>query len=200
MTTADEINLAIAVATIISALISLAVAIVTFQIVKTSRETVAVMRAQLEATSRPYIQITPTVRPMSTLLTLVIANAGATAARNLRLTFDRDFFFNAEEREDGNLRRFTAFTQSIESFSPKAEMNFPLGIGHQVFRNPALCPPKFSILAEYEYDGRRVTEETIVDLQPFARSAKPVDAVVERLDKLNENLEAIHAVLRRTDG
>lgn len=123
MTTADQINIAIAIATTCSAIVSLVVAVVTYMIVRANREAVAVMGAQLEATTRPYIQVTPMVREMSTFLELRIMNAGASAATDLRLTLDKDYHFNAEEGEAKNLKKYTAFSQPIESLPPKAELN-----------------------------------------------------------------------------
>lgn len=49
MTLPDQINLAVAITGGCSAAISLFVAIVTYQMVKANRETVAVMKAQLDA-------------------------------------------------------------------------------------------------------------------------------------------------------
>lgn len=200
MTLADKINLAVAIIAGVSAAISLFVAIVTYQMVKANREAVAVMREQLDAASRPHIQISPMIRSMSTLLMLSIKNTGGSSARNLLLTMDKDFYFNAESGEDDNLRKYTAFVHPIESLSPQAEMNFYLGVGHNIFRNSERCPQKFTIKAEYEFQGRRLIESTIIDLQPFRKSAKPVDPVVERLDDINKSLVKISNSLSRTDG
>jgi hypothetical protein len=140
MTLADKINLAVAIAGGCSAAISLFVAIVTHQMVKANRETVAVMRAQLDASTRPYIQVTPIVRPMTTMLMLSIKNAGGSSALNLRLNLDKNFYFNAYTDEGDNLKTYTTFVHPIESLSPQAEMIFHLGVAHNIFRNSERCP------------------------------------------------------------
>jgi hypothetical protein len=200
MSLSDRINLAIAIAAACSTVVSVAVVIVTYMIVRANRQTVAVMEAQLLAATRPYVQVAPFVRPMSTLLLLNISNAGATAARNLRLTLDRDYYVHAEHRPDRNLRSFAAFSQPIESLPPKAEFSFHLGVGHKILASPDLSPITFRIKAEYEGAGHRYAEEFVVDLQPYVNSAQPIEPLVERIDKLNEHLNAISATLKRTAG
>lgn len=199
MTLADQINLVVAITGGCSAVISLFVAIVTYQMVKANRETVAVMKAQLDASTRPYIQVTPVVRAMSTLLMLSIRNAGGSSAMNLRLSLDKDFYFNAHASEDDNLRTYTTFVHPIQSFSPHAEMTFYLGIGHNIFGDSKRCPQQFTVRAEYEYQDKRVIESTTIDLQPFRKSAKPVDPIVEQLGKMTEHLSGIRASISRTD-
>jgi hypothetical protein len=137
---------------------------------------------------------------MTTLLLLNITNTGSTAARNLRLTLDRDYYVHAEHRPDRNLRSFAAFSQPIESLPPKAELSFHLGVGHKILANPDLSPITFRVKAEYEGEGRRFAEEFVVDLQPYVNSAQPIDPLVERIDKLNEHLKSISATLQRPAG
>jgi uncharacterized protein YceK len=95
MNLSDQLNLAVAITGGCSAVISLFVATVSYQMVKANREAVAVMKAQLDATTRPYIQVTPIVRAMSTMLMLSIKNTGGSSAINLRLSLDKNFYFNA---------------------------------------------------------------------------------------------------------
>jgi hypothetical protein len=200
MNLADQINLAVAITGGCSAAISLFVAIVTYQMVKANRETVAVMKAQLDASTRPYIQVTPVVRAMSTLLMLSIKNTGGSSAMNLRLSLDKDFYFNAHTSEDDNLRTYTTFVHPIQSFSPQAEMVFYLGVGHNIFRDSERCPQQFTVRAEYEYQDRRVVESTTIDLQPYRKSAKPVDPIVEQLEKISEHLSRISASTSGANG
>jgi hypothetical protein len=175
------------------------VAFVSYQMVRANREAVAVMQAQLNASQRPYIQITPFIRPMTTLLLLSIRNTGGTAARNLTLSMDKDFYFNGQSDDGSNLRRYTAFSRPIESLSPLSEMTFHLGLGSSIFSNPERCPQTFSIKAEYDFRDQRIVESTTIDLQPLQKSAKPVDAMVERLDDLNNTLSKIHLAIIKTN-
>ncbi|AZP12317.1 hypothetical protein [Undibacterium parvum] len=200
MNLADKINLAVAITGGCSAAISLFVAIVTYQMVKANRETVAVMKAQLDASTRPYIQVTPVVRAMSTMLMLSIKNAGGSSAKNLRLSLDKDFYFNAHPDEDDNLRKYTTFVHPIQSLSPQAEMVFYLGVGHNIFRDSERCPQQFTVQAEYEYQDNRVVESTTIDLQPFRKSAKPVDPIVEQLENISGHLSEIRSAVSRSDA
>lgn len=199
MSTADSINLAIAIATALSVIVALAVAIVTYKAVLANRAAVDVMRAQLEATTRPYILVAPVVRPMSTFLQLRIVNTGSSSAKNLRLSLGQDYYFNAEQSPSKNLKNYAAFTHPIAEFPPQAELLFHLGVGHRILRSD-LSPLRFTVTAQYEYSGREAKEETIVDLQPFGNSGKPIDPVAERLEGIEAQLKQLVAVVRRDEA
>lgn len=191
MQTADQINLAIAIISGLTALASLAVMFATFRILQANRESVAVMREQVRSLSRPYIQITPWVRTGSTLMMLTIRNAGSTNARNLKLSMDRDFYFNGEKAPSRNLKEFSAFKEVIECLPPHAELNFHLGVGYVVFGKTDLCPMRFTITAEYDFEGEHASEHTAIDLQPFQFTAQPIDPVAEQIEKLTQKLDQI---------
>ena len=188
MTTADKINLIIAIATAASTIASLAVVFLTLRVLQANRAAVGVMKAQLDATTRPYILIVPVARPMTTLLELRIVNTGSSAAESMRLSLDKDYYFNAEDTESSNLRRYEAFVHPIESFPPRAELKFALGIGHRILTSDR-CPLRFTVTAEYSWSGQHCVERTRIDLQPYAQSGQPIDAVAERLDKIARILE-----------
>lgn len=196
MQIADQINLAIAIVSALTALASLAVMFATFRILQANRESVAIMREQVRSLSRPYIQITPWVRTGSTLMMLTIRNAGSTNARNLRLSMDRDFYFNGEKAHGKNLRDFSAFTELIECLPPQAELVFHLGLGHAIFGKAENSPNRFSITAEYDFEGEHASEITVVDLQPFQFSAKLIDPVAEQIEKLTQKLSEIALKIR----
>jgi hypothetical protein len=199
MTPSDQINLAIAIATACSVVVSLAVVYVSYLVVKANREAVNVMREQLDASTRPYIYVAPDTRPMTTLLLLRVANTGASAAKNLRLKLDRDYYFNAEKSDSKNIRCYAAFTHVIEAFAPRAELVFHLGVGHKIL-NSDLCPLRFRVTAEYEHNGHTVTEITSVDLQPYIEAAQPMDPISERLDKLVQEFKTLNDLRRKNDG
>lgn len=196
MQTADQINLAIAIISGVSTLTSLAVVIATYKILSANRETVAVMKEQVLAFTRPYIQIYPWVRVGSTMLMLTIKNSGASPAEKVKLSLDRDFHFNAELSESKNLRLFTAFSNPIESLPPKAELTFHLGLGHVIFGNTERCPQQFSVSVEYTFEDRKVHETTVVDLQPFMYSAMPIDPIAEQLEIMNQHIKGIQQELK----
>jgi hypothetical protein len=191
MQTSDQINLAIAITSGFSTLMSLAVVVATFKILRANRDTVAVMREQIRSMSRPYVQVTPWVRVGSTLMMLSIRNSGTSSACNLRLSLDKDFYSNGERIDARNLRRYTAFNEVIQSFPPRAELSFHLGVGHVVFGQTGACPTRFTVTAEYEFEGEHVKETTVVDLQPYQYSAQPIDPVAEEIEKLTKKLDQI---------
>jgi hypothetical protein len=186
MPTADQINIAIAIISACSTLLTLAVVVATFKILRANQETVSVMKEQIRAVSRPYVQVRPWVRVGTSMLMLTIENTGASAAHNLKLTMDKDFHSNGDANPSRNLRQYTAFVHPIESLPPKAELTFHLGPGHVVFQNGDLCPQRFTVHAEYDFENQSVSERTIVDLQPFQYSAQPTDPIAEQLEKLNQ--------------
>ena len=191
MQIADQINLAIAMVSGLTTLTSLAVMFATFKILQVNRESVAVMRAQVRSLSRPYIQVTPWVQTGSKLMMLTIRNAGSTNARNLKLSMDRDFYFNGEIGSGKNLREFPAFTEVIECLPPHAELVFYLGVGYVVFGKAEHCPTRFTVTANYDFEGEHASETTIVDLQPFQFTAQPIDPVAEQIEKLTQKLSEI---------
>lgn len=191
MPIADQINLAIAIVSGLTALASLAVMFATFKILQANRESVEVMREQVRSLSRPYIQVTPWVRTGSTLMMLTIRNAGSTNAKNLKLSMDRDFYFNGEKGAGKNLREFSAFAEIIECLPPHAELVFHLGVGHVIFGKAEHSPSRFTITADYDFEGEHASEATVVDLHPFQFTAQPIDPVAEQIEKLSQALREI---------
>ena len=190
MSNADWINLAIAIATAVSSLISLLVVYLTLQVLRANRAAVDVMQAQLDSVTRPNISIGVRVRPMTTFFELTVSNSGAASADNLRLTIDRDYYFNAEETASSNLRQYPAFVHPIDSFSPKASITFALGAGFNIL-NSDRSPLRFKITAAYDWSGRQYSETTSIDLHPFRHAIQNSDAVAERLDRIAKAVEAI---------
>ncbi len=67
-------------------------AYLTHRIAKANRQVVQVMREQSEALTRPYVTVAAVAQPGSPALYLRISNTGKTAAEQLRLELDRDFY------------------------------------------------------------------------------------------------------------
>lgn len=195
MQTSDQINLAIAIATSLSVIASLVVAALTWHIAKSNRLTAQLMQAQIEAASRPYIQIGPSVRIGTPLLQLSIKNTGKSNAENLRLELSQNFYFNDEASEDGNLKTFTAFVHPISTFPPDTALVFDLGIGSKIHKNSERCPQKFSIKATYESFGKKYSESTEIDLQPFLRTSVPHEPIADELEKVHRNLDRINSTI-----
>jgi hypothetical protein len=190
MPTADQINLAIAIATAASTVASLCVVYLTLHVLRANRAAVEVMQAQLESVTRPFILVVAAARPTTTFLELTITNTGGSAANNLRLTLDRDYYFNSEESEGSNLRRYPAFIHPIDSFSPKASLTFGLGVGFRVL-NSNRSPLRFTVTAEYDWTGRHFVDRSRIDLQPFKQTLARPDPIVEKLDRIADAVEAM---------
>jgi hypothetical protein len=194
MTSTSMLDLAIAIAAGVSAVIAAVYTVVTAKILRVNRGALDAMRAQVVELTRPRVVIWPWVRLGTQLFCLTVKNSGSTSATHLRLTLDRDFFVFGEQKEDRNLRHFAAFTNSIDALAPSAEMVFYLGVSHQMFRQPektASMPLTFSIRAEYRLGESKYDETTFVDLRPFLESAVPQDPIAEEIEKVSKELKRL---------
>jgi hypothetical protein len=160
---------------------------------KASEASVQAMREQSEAMLRPYIVVAPFVRPHTPLLYLRVANVGRTAAQNVRLSLDKDFFqFGDRKASENNLRTMSAFSTPIDSFPPSSEIIFALAQAWVIFEDkadPALCPRQFVVTAIYDFSGKHVEELNRIDLRPYLGSEPHRDAIVEELERIRKVLE-----------
>jgi hypothetical protein len=163
----------------------------TFKILKANEKVVERMSDQQEAMYRPYVSISPVVYPENPIAFLKISNSGLTAANNLKLRLDKDFFQFGEKNDERNLKSHSAFKDSIDAFVPSAEMYFYLAQSFVLFKkgNEDLTPTKFIVTAEYEYLDKKVAEKTIIDLSPYLGAANPYDPLVAQLKAIKEVIE-----------
>lgn len=164
----------------------------TFRILKANERIVEKMHDQQEAMYRPYISISPVVYPENPIAFLKIQNTGLTAANNVRLTLDKDFFQFGENKEERNLKSHSAFKDQISSLVPGAEIYFYLAQSFVIFGKKGgedLTPHVFSITAEYEYLGKKVSEKTVIDLCPYLGAANPHDPLVRQLKDIKDAIE-----------
>lgn len=176
----------------ILALITAIYAYLTLRMAKASEASVQAVKQQSEDALRPYISVSPFIRPHALFLYLRVANTGRTGAQNLRLTFDRDFFqWGEANKPDSNLRNKNAFSLPIDSFPPGAELIFALGQGPVLFgeeANPVATTVQFNITATYEFFGKRVEEVNRIDLRPYLGTQIEHDPVVEELEQIRKVL------------
>jgi hypothetical protein len=184
MTSTDWLTLALVVITAFYAW-------ATFRILRANEAVVAAMQAQTEAQLRPYVIAYAAPRIGTTLMCLHIENQGRSAAQNLRLTMDKNFYPNAEKNEHENLAKLSAFKEPIRSLAPGARITFNLGVGHKILRSGPddLCPQVFSVHAEYDLGTKHYTDNNTVDLRPLVHSAVVFDPVAQELEKLRKALE-----------
>lgn len=192
MSPSDKINLSIAIVSGLSTLVSLAVCIATFLILRATRETLAATKEQMFAARRPYLDIAATPGEEQPIISLFIRNTGASAAQRVRLSMDRDFFFNGEEGEQ-NIREFPVFTQQTDSIAPHGEIKLLLGVGWSVFENPERSPPRFSVTARYTFEGQEFTETSLIDLESFKGHAIAESLQLAALKRLAAATETIAA-------
>lgn len=165
----------------------------THKMAKASEASVQAMREQSEAMLRPYVTISPYVRPHTTVLYLRIENTGRSAAENLRLSIDKDFFqFGEAKQPDHNLRTKSAFVEPIQSLPPSGKLVFTLAQGFIIFApeaDPNHVPQQFTITATYRFGEKEFTEANRIDLRPYIGSEGELDPVVEELEKLRKVAE-----------
>lgn len=183
MTTPDKINLLIAIISGVSVLVSLAVCVATFQILKATRDTLSAAKEQMFAARRPYLDIAAIPGEDQPILTLVVRNGGSSAAQRVRLTIDRDFHFNGDPN-GRNLRDLPLFARQVDAVPAHAEIKLLLGAGWSILGNPNHSPPQFSIMATYSFEGQVFTETSLIDLQAFEGHAVGKAPQLMALEKL----------------
>lgn len=166
----------------------------TWHMLKANRESTRIMQQQLEATLRPYIVVDVTVH--GGLFLLKISNNGATAAENLNLRMSKDFYVCGEPREDLNLAKTPAFTNTIRFFQPKAQLSFELGSVYPKY-DTELAPAEFDVTCSYEYGGQKLNEVTRVNLNIFTGTAIPRDLLAEELRKLVKATEEMSGSVKK---
>ena len=158
----------------------------TNRILKANEDTVAAMKEQNEAISRPYVQATIGLLVDAPVYVLTVKNHGQTMAKNLKLSIDREFFAMGRKK----LNELPAFNQTIESFPPQAEFNFWLGTGADI-HGSGEEPEGFQIEIKYEYSDKKVNEKTMIDFRPFLLSDMPRHHVAHAIKKLTEEVVGI---------
>ncbi len=174
---------------------------ITRKILKTNEAMVSAVQMQQHAAMRPYVQVTTKIRTGTNLIYLEIENVGRTAASELKLSLDKDFYQLGEEDAQSNLRVVSAFSKPIRNFPPGSKLRFLLGTGPSIFGgNIDSCPRQFEVAAEYSTGQERVVEISALDLDPYLRTEPPTHPIVEELARLREKLaelERIRRVLER---
>lgn len=171
----------------------------TWRMTRASEASVQLSTRQIEASLRPYVEVSPYLSPGSIILYLRVRNVGRTAGTNLRLSLDRDFFQYGEHLPHNNLRSFAAFAKPIQSFPPGAELTFSLAQGFVVLHPDAdqtLVPRQFTVTAQYSGSSGDYHESTTVDFTPFANAWVGEVPLKEELKKLADNSKDIASAVK----
>lgn len=172
----------------------------TFKILRANEAMVKTMRDQQNAAMRPYIIISVNVRMGTQLLYLSIKNVGMTAAIDLRLSMDKNFYQLGEKREERNIANSVAFSQTINSLPPDGQFLFLLGNGTTLYsesNSEGLSPLLFTITANYRSITDSYTETSVVDLRPYINTDAPYDPVVEELRSLRQEVTKLVKFLEK---
>ena len=169
--------------------------IVTWRILVANRQVVRFMGEQLEASVRPYIVTSTFIVPGNRMICLRICNTGKEIAENLRLKLDKDYYPPRDKQEEEyNLREIYAFTKEIRTFVPGAELIFYLGTGNDIFKGENQRRPRqFTIQAIYNFSGKTISEETVLDLEAYRNSQLyPEEAIVTRLKNIESAIRELN--------
>ncbi|MGA7561621.1 MAG: hypothetical protein WBW55_00245 [Desulfobaccales bacterium] len=172
----------------------------TYKILRANEKVVEEMKEQSEAIMRPYIRIAPYVVPGTPLLGIRIANTGQSPAQNLTLRMNKDFYKFGEHQDGKNIARFKAFCETIDMFSAGAELIFDLAQGFKIFAedaDPNLMPRLFTITATYQFFGKKVIENNIIDLNPFEGSTQPRDLLLSELGNIRNSIEELVDIMKK---
>ena len=98
----DALNTLLVLLNALLVLITSFYAWATFRILKANEGVLAAAKDQSEALTRPYVSPVLYLVPGTNIFALRIENSGRTAARNLTLTLDRDFFRFGKKKSGQN--------------------------------------------------------------------------------------------------
>ncbi|HMW20908.1 MAG TPA: hypothetical protein PKD88_07860 [Nitrosomonas sp.] len=172
----------------------------TFKILRANEAMVTTMRDQQNAAMRPYIIISANVRMGTQLFYLSIKNVGMTAAIDLSLSMDKNFYQFGEKREERNIANRVAFSQTINSLPPDGQFLFLLGNGPTLYgesNSDELSPLLFTVTANYRSITDSYTETSVVDLRPYINTDAPYDPIVEELRNLRQEVTKLAKLLEK---
>lgn len=184
MTNTDWLTLALVVITAFYAF-------ATLKILRANEAMVTAMKEQQNAAMRPYVLVSSRVRTGTQLLYLSIKNVGKTAALDLNLSLDRNFYQLGDKREERNIAKSAAFTRAIDSLPPGGQLLFVLGNGPALYgsaNSDSLSPLVFQVTAKYRSGSDQFSEASTVDLRPYINTDLPHDPLVEELEKLRREV------------
>ncbi len=173
--------------------------VLTAKALKLNRSAIKVMVDQHEASTRPYVVISPFADRGQPLIKLRVQNLGNSAARRLSLKLDRNFYRFG--KEDENLAEAPLFSKTTDHFAPHAEFIFLLAVSYQLFdpKNADRTPLELSVLATYESPaGQHYSETTAIDFNMFRQTGVNPDALTAEMKELTKAVEGVGDALRST--
>lgn len=165
----------------------------TFKILKSNKKAVKEMRVQNESLIRPYITASTFVTKGAQYY-LKIKNTGNSAAQNLLIKLDKDFFISGLENEKKNIRNAFVFNNIIESFPPGSELFYLLGHGSVLLKNDfdeKITPQEFTVASKYEFYENIYSEKTNINLKQYEGTVIFSDSLADNLRDISIQLEEI---------
>lgn len=178
--------------TFLLVLITAMYAFFTFKILNANQNSVLAMQEQIEASTRPYVSIRISMQVEEPFFYLNIENIGKTAAKNLKLSIDKDFYQYGEKSEEKNIKNFPIFNELINEFTASTHLFYPLINSAVILNDEAdtkLVPRKFKIMAEYSYSTKKnVVEEFNFDLSVYQNCIALKDPLVTAINVVSKNI------------
>jgi hypothetical protein len=167
-------------------------AYLTHRMVKSSEASVALMKEQTEAISRPYIAISLVKPPNNPYIHLRIENTGRSAAHNVRFALGPEVDAVCQKETIRHLRESYLFTKEILSLPPGSPVLFLLGLGDRIGTEPDSERPQktVSVTAEYGFAGSRVKETTWLDVNQYDNTILDTDPLVSAVQELTKAMKS----------
>ena len=166
---------------------------ITFKLLRANERSVAIMRDQSEALSRPLILVKLLII-RKVMLCLLIQNIGKSPAKNLKITLNKNFYKYGEKKENNNLAKYPAFNNIIFSFAPGQALTFDLAQSFKIFDNNAdenIMPKKFIISTSYSSESKEYNESHQIDLEAFLHMNVRATNEFDKLDEIESELNKI---------
>lgn len=161
----------------------------TYRILVANQNSVLAMQEQFEASNRAYVTARISMQIGEPFFYLNIENIGKTAAKNLKLSFNKDFYQYGENTETRNIKNFPVFKDLISEFTASTHLFYPLISSVDMLSNTsdeALVPRTFSITAEYTHSNNKCVKEVFhFDLSVYENCIALKDSLVEAINSVS---------------
>ncbi len=166
---------------------------ITHKILQANQKAIEVMESQLKASTRPYIVIKTFTVHESQMILLSISNTGKSAADELILKIDKDFYRYGKNENQFNLKELNPLKNKTDHFQPGTELVYNLVDAVELFRNQGntITPQQFTITAEYKYLSEAFAEKNIINLAQHKDVALNFDPLISNLKKIADAVDKI---------
>lgn len=172
-------------------------AYLTFRILQSNRESVAIMNSQIESATRPYVVVS-LVRQRSGFYSFRVSNLGHSAAKQVKLTCDPEI---KPVRAGGSVTQFGNIPDAIGLFQHPISYMAPSEtvealVGHYSGIKASYPDLSFKVTLQYEGSGRSYAEAVELSLKPTEDAQYLMDYDVgKELHEIREVLDRIRAKL-----